>query len=109
MLIAGSSRRLQTIAFPSPPVQTAMASAITQILGRPNACENALEIRRGYLKAMEDALRVSLLIHKDPRLLFDTWARLLPLIAQSHESDGSQPFATGIVRSRDHGSRRLAG
>jgi hypothetical protein len=55
-----------------------MASAITQILGRPNACENALEIRRGYLKAMEDALRVSLLIHQDPRLLFDTWARLLP-------------------------------
>ncbi|KAG1524445.1 hypothetical protein G6F50_018527 [Rhizopus delemar] len=86
-----------------------MASAITQILGRPNACENALEIRRGYLKAMEDARRVSLLIHQDPRLLFDTWARLLPLIAQSHESDGSQPFATGIVRSRDHGSRRLAG
>ena len=87
MLIAGSSRRLQTIAFPSPPVQTAMASAITQILGRPNACENALEIRRGYLKAMEDALRVSLLIHQDPRLLFDTWARLCLLYTSPSPRD----------------------
>lgn len=76
-----------------------MTSEITQILDRLNACETALEMHRGYLKAMEYALRLSFLTHQDPSLLLDTWTRLLPLIAQSHERDGSQPFAAAFQQS----------
>lgn len=76
-----------------------MTSEITEILDRLHACEAALEMHRGYLKAMEYALRVSFLTHQDPGVLLDTWTRLLPSIAKSHERDGGQEFAAAFQQS----------
>ncbi|XNX73582.1 hypothetical protein ACL5HQ_11310 [Stenotrophomonas maltophilia] len=76
-----------------------MTSEITEILDRLNSCEAALEMHRGYLKAMEYALRVSFLTHQDPAALLDKWTRLLPSIAQSHEKDGGQQFAAAFQQS----------
>ncbi|RRU68489.1 hypothetical protein EGJ24_22325 [Stenotrophomonas maltophilia] len=76
-----------------------MISEITEIHDRLHACETALEMHRGYLKAMEYALRVSLLTHQDPGTLLDTWTRLLPSIAQSHERDGGQAFTAAFQQS----------
>lgn len=76
-----------------------MTSEITDVLDRLNACEAALEMHRGYLKAMEYALRVSFLTHQNPRILLDTWTRLLPSIAHSHERDSSQQFAAAFQQS----------
>lgn len=101
MLIASSSRRSQTTTFPSlpSPVQTTMTSEITEILDRLQACEAALEMHRGYLKAMEYGLRVSLLTHQNPLILLDTWTRLLPSIAHSHHRDDSQQFSAAFQQS----------
>jgi hypothetical protein len=49
-----------------------MTSEITEVLERLHACEAALEMHRGYLKAMEYGLRVSFLTHKDQEILLDT-------------------------------------
>lgn len=76
-----------------------MTSEITEILDRLNACEAALEMHRGYLKAMEYALRVSFLTHQDPRILLDTWIRLLPSMTHSHERDSSKQFAAAFQQS----------
>ncbi len=76
-----------------------MTSEITEILDRLHACEAAIEMHRGYLKAMEYALRISFLTHQDQELLPDTWTRLLPLIAQSRERDGGQLFAAAFQQS----------
>ena len=76
-----------------------MPSEITEILARLHACEAALEMHRGYLKAMEYGLRVSFLTHQDPVILLDTWTRLLPSIAHSHEREGSQQFAAAFQQS----------
>lgn len=61
-----------------------MTSEIAEILERLHACEAALEMHRGYLKAMENGLWVSFLTHQGPGVLLDTWTRLLPSIAHSH-------------------------
>lgn len=76
-----------------------MTSEITEILDRLHACESALEMHRGYLKAMEYALRVSFLTHQNPGILLDTWSRLLPSIAQVHDRDGGQEFAAAFQQS----------
>ncbi len=56
-------------------------------------------MHRGYLKAMEYALRVSLLTHQDPRILLDTWTRLLPSIVHSHQRGSGQQFAAAFQQS----------
>ncbi|HHA2898806.1 TPA: hypothetical protein ACOFC4_004465 [Stenotrophomonas maltophilia] len=66
-----------------------MNTEVTEVLERLHGCETALEMHRGYLKAMEYGLRVSLMAHHNPLLLLDTWTRLLPTIALRHERDGS--------------------
>ncbi|GMR26051.1 hypothetical protein STENOSP10_02700 [Stenotrophomonas sepilia] len=76
-----------------------MDPEITEILDRLNACEAALEMHRGYLKAMEYALRVSFLTHSNPVLLLDTWSELLPSIAHSHHKDESQQFSAAFQQS----------
>ncbi|TPD72659.1 hypothetical protein FJP69_01935 [Stenotrophomonas maltophilia] len=76
-----------------------MTSEITEILDRLHACEAAIEMHRGYLKAMEYALRISFLTHQDQELLPDRWTRLLPSIAQSHERDGGHLFAAAFQQS----------
>lgn len=76
-----------------------MTSEITEIFERLHACEAALEMHRGYLKAMEYGLRVSFLTHQDPEILLDTWTRLLPSIAHSHERVGGQQFAAAFQQS----------
>lgn len=73
-----------------------MTFEITEILERLHACEAALEMHRGYLKAMEYGLRLSFLTHQDPEILLDTWTGLLPSIAHSHERDGGQQFAAAF-------------
>lgn len=72
---------------------------MTEILSRLQACEAGLEMHRGYLKAMEYALRVSFVTHPDPALLLDTWTKLLPSITHRHERDGGQPFAAAFQQS----------
>lgn len=76
-----------------------MNAEITEVLERLHACETALEMHRGYLKAMEYGLRVSLMAHHDPLVLLDTWTRLLPTIGLRHERDGSQQFAAAFQQS----------
>lgn len=76
-----------------------MTPEITEILERLHACEAALEMHRGYLKAMEYGLRVSFLTHQDPGILLDTWTRLLPSITHSHEREGGQQFAAAFQQS----------
>lgn len=58
-----------------------MSAEITEILDRLHACEAGLEVHRGYLKAMEYALRALVLTHQDPDSLLDTWTRLRPSMA----------------------------
>lgn len=76
-----------------------MSTEITEILDRLHACEAGLEVHRGYLKAMEYALRVSILTHQDPGALLDTWTRLLPSIASTHADDGGPLFAAAFQQS----------
>ncbi|SFR87880.1 hypothetical protein SAMN04487782_1542 [Stenotrophomonas maltophilia] len=55
---------------------------------------------RGYLKAMEYALRVALLTHPDPEQLSDVWTSLLPSIALTHQNEGgvfSAAFQQSLV------------
>ncbi|WP_099604539.1 hypothetical protein [Stenotrophomonas maltophilia] len=76
-----------------------MTSEITEILERIHACEAALEMHRGYLKAMEYGLRVSFLTHQNSEILLDTWTKLLPSIAHSHEGEGGHQFAAAFQQS----------
>lgn len=76
-----------------------MSTEIAEILDRRHACEAGLEVHRGYLKAMECALRVSLLTHQDPDALLDTWTRLLPSIASTHADDGGPLFVAAFQQS----------
>ena len=66
MLIAGSLRCSQTIAFHSPSCPDCHDLRNHRNPDRLRACEAVLEMHRGYLKAMEYALRVSFLTHQDP-------------------------------------------
>lgn len=76
-----------------------MTAEIAKILERLHACETGLEVHRGYLKAMEYALRVSFITHQDPEALLSTWTTLLPAIAHSHENDGGALFAAAFQQS----------
>jgi hypothetical protein len=76
-----------------------MTAETTEILDRLHACEAGLEVHRGYLKAMEYALRVSILTHQDPSALLDTWTRLLPSIASTHAHDGGPLFFAAFQQS----------
>lgn len=76
-----------------------MTTEITEILERLHACEVGIEAQRGYLKAMEYALRVSFMTHQNPAELLDTWTRLLPPIARSHEDNGSPVFTAAFQQS----------
>ncbi|MDV3434672.1 hypothetical protein R1H25_04300 [Stenotrophomonas sp. C2852] len=48
-----------------------MSTEITEILDRLHTCEAGLEMHRGYLKAMEYALRICVLTHPTPNDLSD--------------------------------------
>ena len=76
-----------------------MSAEITEILDRLHACEAGLEVHRGYLKAMEYALRVLVLTHQDPDALLHTWTRLLPSIASTHSGDGGPVFVAAFQHS----------
>lgn len=76
-----------------------MTSEITEVLERLHACEASLEMHRGYLKAMEYGVRGSFLTHQDRAFLLDTWTRLLPSIAHSHEREAAQRFAAAFQQS----------
>lgn len=88
-----------SVVFPPIPVEPAMSTEITEILDRLHACEAGLEVHRGYLKAMEYALRVSFLTHQDPDALLDTWTRLLPSIARTHADDAGPLFVAAFQQS----------
>ncbi|WP_401738328.1 hypothetical protein [Stenotrophomonas pavanii] len=76
-----------------------MTTEITEILDRLHSCEAAIEVHRGYLKAMEYALRVSVLTHPAPEQLNETWMQLLPGIAAKHRGDGGELFAAAFEQS----------
>ncbi|CAM4154871.1 hypothetical protein STPA111741_02440 [Stenotrophomonas pavanii] len=76
-----------------------MTDGISELLDRLHCCEVAIEVHRGYLKAMEYALRVSVLTHPAPEQLTDTWLRLLPGIAAKHKHDGGALFAAAFEQS----------
>lgn len=76
-----------------------MNDAISDLLERVHTCEVAIEVHRGYLKAMEYALRVSVLTHPAPEQLTETWMRLLPGIAAKHRGDGGELFAAAFEQS----------
>lgn len=76
-----------------------MNDAISDLLERVHSCEVAIEVHRGYLKAMEYALRVSVLTHPAPEQLTDTWTQLLPGIAAKHRGDGGELFAAAFEQS----------
>ncbi len=73
------------------------AGALTIALGIPRGHHPA--VHRGYLKAMEYALRVSFITHQDREALLLTWTKLLPAIAHSHERDGGALFAAAFQQS----------
>lgn len=76
-----------------------MTTEITEILERLQACEAGLEMHRGYLKAMEYALRVCVLTHPAPNDLSHAWHQLLPNIAAKHRPDNSDLFAAAFEQS----------
>ncbi|WP_447905279.1 hypothetical protein [Stenotrophomonas sepilia] len=76
-----------------------MTTEITEILDRLQSCEAGLEMHRGYLKAMEYALRLCVLTHPSPNDLSNAWHRLLPSIAAKHRLDSSDLFAAAFEQS----------
>lgn len=76
-----------------------MTTEVTEILDRLQTCEAGLEVHRGYLKAMEYALRVCLLTHPAPANLSGAWRQLLPTIAAKHRDDSSDLFAAAFQQS----------
>ena len=76
-----------------------MSTETDEILDRLRACEAGLEMHRGYLKAMEYALRISFLTHPAPERLSDAWGLLLPSIASTHQDDGGNLFAAAFQQS----------
>jgi hypothetical protein len=76
-----------------------LTDGISELLDRLHSCEVAIEVHRGYLKAMEYALRVCVLTHPAPEQLTDTWLRLLPSIAAKHKPDGGDLFAAAFEQS----------
>ncbi|MBD3740125.1 MAG: hypothetical protein IE930_05560 [Stenotrophomonas sp.] len=76
-----------------------MSTEITEILDRLHACEAGLEMHRGYLKAMEYALRICVLTHPTPNDLSDAWHQFLPNIVAKHRGDSSDLFAAAFEQS----------
>ncbi|HDX0898602.1 TPA: hypothetical protein RNS99_000480 [Stenotrophomonas maltophilia] len=76
-----------------------MTAEITEILDRLQTCEAGLEMHRGYLKAMEYALRICILTHPEPERLTENWLRLLPSMAAKHREDGGDLFAAAFQQS----------
>ncbi|HEL3813301.1 TPA: hypothetical protein UMY79_000121 [Stenotrophomonas maltophilia] len=76
-----------------------MTTETTEILERLRACEAGLEMHRGYLKAMEYALRICVLTHPTPDDLSEAWRQLLPQIAAKHRGDSSDLFAAAFQQS----------
>ncbi|MCU0996888.1 hypothetical protein [Stenotrophomonas maltophilia] len=76
-----------------------MTTEITVILNRLQTCEAGLEMHRGYLKAMEYALRICVLTHPAPDDLSNAWHQLLPNIAAKHRLDSSDLFAAAFEQS----------
>ncbi|WP_414485284.1 hypothetical protein ACMGRF_13505 [Stenotrophomonas sp. EMP41] len=76
-----------------------MNDAISDLLERVHSCEVAIEVHRGYLKAMEYALRISVLTHPAPERLNDAWLQLLPSIAARHKEDDGELFAAAFEQS----------
>lgn len=76
-----------------------MSAEITEILDRLEACEAGLEMQRGYLKAMEYALRMCVLTHPAPDNLAEAWRQLLPSIAAKHMDDSSALFTAAFQQS----------
>lgn len=76
-----------------------MTTEITEILDRLQACEAGLEMHRGYLKAMEYALRICVLTHPEPENLSHAWSQLLPSIADKHRDDGDDLFSAAFQQS----------
>ena len=76
-----------------------MNDAISDLLERVHTCEVAIEVHRGYLKAMEYALRGSVLTHPAPEQLTETWMQLLPGIAAKHRGDGGELFTAAFEQS----------
>ncbi|MCU1084956.1 hypothetical protein [Stenotrophomonas maltophilia] len=76
-----------------------MTTEIKEILDRLQGCEVGLEMHRGYLKAMQYALRICVLTHPAPNDLSETWRQLLPQIAAKHKGDSSDLFAAAFQQS----------
>ncbi|WP_329767997.1 hypothetical protein [Stenotrophomonas muris] len=76
-----------------------MTDGISELLDRVHSCEVAIEVHRGYLKAMEYALRVTVLTHPAPEQLTETWTQLLPSIVAKHRGDGGELFAAAFEQS----------
>ncbi|MGE8398345.1 MAG: hypothetical protein ACN6NZ_00235 [Burkholderiales bacterium] len=76
-----------------------MRAEINEILDRLQACEAGLEMHRGYLKAMEYALRLYVLTHPEPENLSHAWSQLLPSIAAKHRDSGGDVFAAAFQQS----------
>ncbi|MEN6682158.1 hypothetical protein ABFC53_08130 [Stenotrophomonas pavanii] len=76
-----------------------MNDAVSELLDRLHSCEVAIEVHRGYLKAMEYALRISVLTHPEPERLNLAWLQLLPSIAARHKDDGGELFAAAFQQS----------
>jgi len=76
-----------------------MTTELTEILDRLQACEASIEMHRGYLKAMEYAVRVCVLTHPAPENLSNAWLQLLPNIAAKHRVDSSDLFAAAFQQA----------
>ncbi len=76
-----------------------MTTEITEILDRLHACESELQMHRGYLKAMEYAVRVLTLTHPASEQLSETWLHLLPGIASKHRHSDGDLFAAAFQQS----------
>ncbi|HEL7748879.1 TPA: hypothetical protein UL761_000387 [Stenotrophomonas maltophilia] len=76
-----------------------MTTEITEILDRLQTCEAGLEMHRGYLKAMEYALRICALTHPAQNDISNVWHQLQPKIAAKHRLDSSDLFAAAFEQS----------
>ncbi|WP_448141309.1 hypothetical protein [Stenotrophomonas sepilia] len=71
----------------------------SDLLGRLHSCEVAIEVHRGYLKAMEYGLRMAVATHPSREQLSDAWLQLLPNIAAKHRDDGGELFAAAFEQA----------
>ncbi|OBU64398.1 hypothetical protein A9K58_17570 [Stenotrophomonas maltophilia] len=76
-----------------------MNDGISDLLDRLHSCEVAIEVHRGYLKAMEYGLRMAVATHPAREQLSDAWLQLLPNIAAKHRDDGGELFAAAFEQA----------